>query len=128
MKYLDILKEYDKAIISESKKLDDMYKKLLGESCETDAPTDADDEEKKVDEGCDKEKQMREFSEGEKKDGKSDKKMLSKEEFFKTDTDDDSEKDSDDGEKTDDDEAKKEEVDEDDILKGGQHNGHVGEA
>jgi hypothetical protein len=34
MKYLDILKKYDKAILSESKRLDDIYSKLLNEGTE----------------------------------------------------------------------------------------------
>jgi X-linked retinitis pigmentosa GTPase regulator len=111
MKYLDVLKDYNKAIVSESKKLDEIYKKLLGESCEdTDANKDDDTKKevttegeektcdcgkddcpicgkKKVDEGCDKDKQMSEFDEGEKADGKSAKKMLDKSEFFGNDGD-----------------------------------------
>jgi hypothetical protein len=34
MKYLEILKEYNQALIAESKRLDEMYSKLLNESCE----------------------------------------------------------------------------------------------
>ena len=152
MKYLDILKDYDKAIVSESKKLDDIYKKLLGESCCDDDGKTGDEGKEKVNEGektCDcgkedcpicgkksvdenedKEKQMREFNEGENSDGKSAKKMLSKDEFFGKEDggdenkSDDGEKKTDDGAKSDDGEKK---VDEDDILKGGLHNGHVDE-
>lgn len=86
MKYLDILKEYDRAIVSESRKLDEIYAKLVGESCtcgkceECKAREEADGEE--VKEGCDRDKRMTEFSEGEKEDGKSDKKMLTKDDFF----------------------------------------------
>ena len=147
MKYLDILKKYDESILSESKqldveckKLDDIYKKLLGESCEDgekkEEETKSDDatkdgEKKELSEGCDEEKKMKEFTEGENEDGKSAKKMLSKDEFFggegekkdgETASDDDTKsdetKDGDDGEKK---------VDEDDLLKGRNHNGHVDE-
>ena len=96
MKYLDILKKYDKAILSESKRLDDIYSKLLNEETEDD--TKQLDEEKcdcgkedcpvcnkkvDVDEGCDKNKRMTQFDEGESSDGKTAKKMLSKDEFLK---------------------------------------------
>lgn len=124
MKYLDVLKKFDTTILSESKRLDDEYKRILGESCEGDDCTKKEDETKKddetkkvdeseekkcdcgkedcpicgkktVDEGCDKDKQMTEFDEGDKSDGKTDKKMLSKDEFLKL---------TDDGEKTGDEE------------------------
>ena len=82
MKYLDVLKEYDKAIVSESKRLDSIYKKLIGESCDCgkeDCPECG--KKKELDEGCDKGKI--EFDEGDAEGGKQDKKMMPPEEFNK---------------------------------------------
>ena len=83
MKYLDILKEYDKAIVTESKKLDSIYKKLIGESCDCGKPDcpECNAQKENLEEGCDKGKI--EFDEGEEDGGKQDKKMMPPEKFEK---------------------------------------------
>jgi len=111
MKYLDILKQFDKAIVTESQKLQDIYDNICKgetpnnqvcnedeteekkeikdkEGCpdcgnDLDKCTCGKEEKKEVTENSDEadKKQMCEFSEGEKKDTE-DGKMLSAEKFF----------------------------------------------
>jgi len=51
MKYLDILKKYDNAIVTESKKLEDIYNQLVKEGC---------CEKEELDEGCNEEEGKKE--------------------------------------------------------------------
>ena len=86
MNYLEKLKNYDKFLVAESKRLDEEYKKVISEGCDGgDCPQKKDNESSAaggVAENIENKKMTEFCSEGDAEDGKTAKKMKNKEEFY----------------------------------------------